>query len=106
MYDVHVGVVDEVAEIVISGKGGSKTLFPGLDGTVQMALIHVADGYEAAFFIAGKVQGRHADAAHADDTPCELVAGSHIFLVATQGTENVSGQDGKGRYGRARFFDK
>ena len=106
VHDVHVGIVDEVTEVVIGGEGGAKTLLAGLDSSVQMALIHVADGYEAAFFIAGKVQGRHADAAHADDTPCELVAGSHIFLVAAQGTENVSGQNGKGRYGRARFFDK
>ena len=77
--DIDVGVVDEVAEVVIRHRGIVEALLSHVDSLFQMLFVHIADGHEAAALVAGEVITAASDASDADDTLGELVARCHML---------------------------
>ena len=70
MYYIHIGVVNELAEVVI----GLHRLIEVLLGCgycgIQMFLVHIAQGYQAAGLVTGKVVAGTSYTAYTDDTAC------------------------------------
>ena len=89
--DIHIGVVDEVTEIVIRDRGVVETLLGHVDSLLQMLLVHITDGYQTATLVAGEVITAAPDTSDADDTLGELVAWCHM-LGSTQHTAWDNGE--------------
>ena len=77
--DIDVGVVDEVAEIVIRYRGIVEAFLSHVDSLLQMLLVHITDGYQTAALVASEVITAASDASDADDTLGELVARCHML---------------------------
>ena len=76
MDDVHIGVMDQVAPVMISLEFCSEPLLTLLDRVVQVVLVHVADCHQAATLVACEVEIGHSDSSDSDDASGHLVARS------------------------------
>ena len=92
VHDVHIGIIDEVAVVVVGLERFPELLLPELDGSFKMFGIHVAEGYQTAVAVAYEMGCRLADASYSDYTSCKLVARCHISLVPVHRSEYVSRQ--------------
>ena len=90
---VHVGIMDQVHEVVIAGYLSESCLFSHVLAPSQPGLIYIANCNQTVGHV--KVVAA-ADTAEADDTLGELVAGGNVTFTA----EHVARQDGERSHSR------
>ena len=74
MYDVDVGIGNQVPVVVVAFERLVELLAAQRDGAFEVLAVHVADRNQAARVRGREVVAALADAAHADDALGELVA--------------------------------
>ena len=93
VYDVDVGVGDQIPVVVIAFEGLVELLAAQRDGAFEVFAVDVADRHQAACIVGGEVIAALADAAHADDALRELVARGDEFGAS----EHAARHDGQQR---------
>ena len=106
MDDVHVGVVHQVAPVMVGLEFRAEALLSGLQRVVQVLLVHIADRHEAAALVAGEMQAGHADTTGTDDAARHLVTRRDDVLAAAHRTENLPRQHREQGHARRRLLDK
>lgn len=101
MDDVDVGVVDEVAEIVIFCHGFAEAFFSEIGCRIEVIAVDVAKGNQAASLVAVEVSCRTAYAAGTDDTSGKLIARSNVTVASEDMT-----RDDRKETGRAQSLKK
>ena len=82
VYDVDVGVGDQIPVVVIAFEGLVELLAAQRDGAFEVFAVDVADRHQTALLGAGEMVAALADAPDADDAFGELVARRHVFRAA------------------------
>ena len=96
MDDIDIGVMNQVHEIVVAGHLSESCLFGHSLSAVQTGLVYVTKSHQAV----GHLEVVAAtDTAEADDTLCQLIAGSNVTFAA----KHVAGQNGERSYSRGPF---
>ncbi len=103
---VHIRIVHEIPPVSVGLKLGSELLHALLHGVVKMVPVHITDGDQTAALIACEMKATHAYSACPDDSACQLITGSDMFLIPSHGPEHVAWQDGKERQPRRRLLQK
>ena len=93
VYDVDVGVGDQIPVVVIAFEGLVELLAAQRDGAFEVFAVDVADRHQAACIVGGEMIAALADAAHADDALRELVARGDEFGAS----EHAARHDGQQR---------
>ena len=95
MDNIHIRIMYQIPEIMISLKSLAEFLPAEFHPFAQMSGIHIANSDQTASPVAGKMVGRTSDSAHSYDSFCKLVARSDISLVSSHSAEHMSGKNRK-----------
>jgi len=91
--NVNIGIVNEVAEVVICLYGLIKILLGSGNGRIQVFLVYIAYSNQPAGLVTGEMVTGTSYTAYTDDTTCKLITGSNKVVGSTHLTQHLAGQD-------------
>ena len=103
---VHVRVMDEVAPVAVGLEFLSELFLSLGQGVVEMVLVHITNGYQAAALVADEVEVAHSDTSHSDDSAGHPVARGDKSFVTVHRSQHVARQDGGRSHSKSSLLDE